>query len=181
MPTNPSARLKEEQEVYAVLLADAPYRLEENTSLGWLTVDTENISNLLTLNINCDLSSRFTNFCTVVGFPDGTETEPKISRETAFDFRVNNQQSHLLRDYLPSSHPHILANATDIDNLPDHSGWFSVSRVGLNSSLTEALVLLNRVTKIEGHVDVCSQFFEILEKVDSKWVVQKEVQILACE
>lgn len=177
---NSQLRLKEEQAVYSVLFAGAAYRLEENTSLGRLSVNAENHSDLSALSLDCGSLSPFTNRCTVTGFQYYVPgTEPEVSREIAVDFEKNNQQPYLLRDYLPSPNTHLLLRPGDIEDLPD-GGWVSVSRVGFNAAFTQALVLLNQVAKVNGIVDVCNQFYKILEKVDGKWVMREEVQILDC-
>jgi hypothetical protein len=180
IPTSHFSRLREEQAVYSILLADSAYRLEENTTLGMLSIKVDDYSDLSGLNLDCSMFSVFTDLCTVMGFPDGAGIKSAVDRETVIDFQKNNSHSYPLKDYLPPSNNHILLSFSDIQGLPD-SGWFSLSRVGFNSAFTQALIMLNQVAKVNGDVMTCSQFYEILEKVEGSWILRKEVQINDCE
>lgn len=154
---SPISRLAEEQKVYSVVLADFVYQIEEHTTIGLVSDDLK-------------------------GYLTSAAAEiPGLKKETMLDFQNNNAQTYLLKDYLPSVNDDILLSANDIQSLPESSGWIALSRVGFNSSFTQALVLLGHVAKIDGDVFICNEIFKSLKKVDNVWVADGVAWVIHCD
>ena len=148
------------------------------TTLGLLSTDWDsNIDFRFTPSSFDCMFSIFTHICRVTGF--GTETA-KVDRATALNFQENNRQSYLIQNYLPPAHNYILLSANDIQQRPD-GGWVSLSRIGFNSNFTQALVLLSQNAKVKGSVDICNEFYEVLQKANGTWDLQATIQVVDCE
>jgi hypothetical protein len=154
---SPVSRLAEEQEVYSVVLADFDYQVEEYTTIGLVSDDLQGY------------------------LAHAADEIPGLKKETMLDFQNINEQAYLLKDYLPSINDDILLSANDMQQLPEDDGWIALSRVGFNSRLTQALVLLGHVAKIDGDVFICNEVFKSLKKVDNVWVAEGEVWVIHCE
>ena len=155
----PVARLAEEREVYLVLLADESvsdgiYPIVEFTTLG-------------------DLKECSSRDCTQFIF-DGL---PEIRRTTVVDFQRNNSQSYPVQEYLPS------APAFDVRLVdPAENGellWrMSFSRIGFNSSLDQALVIVEEYAACQhGACEYGTGNFVLLHKVNEEWTIQDYLEI----
>jgi hypothetical protein len=98
-----------------------------------------------------------------------TNVFQNISQETLSDFQEINKQSYPLKDYFP---PNIYNNP----NNQQKTSWrqISFSRIGFDSSLTQALVLVRDChygcLHDTGNYHDVGGFF-LLHKADEKWTI----------
>lgn len=148
------ARLEAEQEVLATLLADPSYSevevfpIAEHTTLG-----------------------RFEESNSMEDFPSTFAGLHQVKRETLLDFRDSNKQPYPIQDYLPTSVETIATDAAG----DAQTWWISFSRAGFNSSLTEAVVLIEEHLDCrEGSCSYGTGNLVYLRKVDNKWMIQDQ-------
>ena len=148
----PIARVEAEREVLATLLADPSYSeiealpIAAHTALG-----------------------QFEESNSIEDFPSTFAGLPEAERETLYDFRENNRQSYPIQGYLPTS-VETIATGNSGD---EQTWWISFSRAGFNSSLTEALVLVEEHFDCrEGNCSYGTGTFVFLQKADSGWIIR---------
>jgi hypothetical protein len=159
------ARLEAEREIYSILFASlvAP---EEISEIKDFTLIDEYTS--LGDSRGCTPE----NWC----YPSIIEDVPQLRQATLADFREKNNESYPLREYLPST---IDNSLLAIDAQKAYWWRLSFSRIGFNSSLSQALVLVGDCRgdgcfSSQGEFIYGRGFFSLLEKVDGKWVIQDE-------
>ena len=98
---------------------------------------------------------------------------PNLKQDTLIDFQKQNRQSFSIKDYLPPIIENSLMHPDDIQQITRH---ISFSRIGFNSSLTQALVIVE-----DCHGDGCSNGsgdiysigdFLLFRKYNGEWVVE---------
>lgn len=151
---DPVARLEAERAVLAVLLADPSYSevkifpVAEFTTLGRFEES----------NPMQDFSASFAGL-------------PEAKRETLIDFRDNNKQPYPIRDYLPTAIETTIKNNTG----SEQTWWISLSRVGFDSSLAEAVVLIEEHLDChEGNCSYGTGNLVYLQKIDNAWIIQDQ-------
>jgi hypothetical protein len=165
-----AARLEAEREVYAALLASLIYpddasKIEEYTLIEEYTTIGETQDDTCTLKGSC--------------YPFVDDDLSELQQSTLTDFLKNNTQSYPLRDYLPSTIDNSLLT---VDNQKTYWWRLSFSRIGFDSSLTQALVLVGDCRgdgcfSSDGEVTYRSRGTVLLfQKVNSIWIVQNEAQ-----
>jgi len=144
---SPITRLEAEREVLATLLADPAY---SEVKVFPIAQDT-------TLG-------RFEESISLEDFPSTFAGLPQVKRETLFDFQEINSQPYPIQDYLP----------TNVETTGEsQTWWISFSRVGFDSSLTEALVLIEEHLDChEGNCSYGTGNLVFLQKIDNKWGIQ---------
>jgi len=153
----PTARLHAEQEIYSVLLADK-------------NIGGEEINPILdhtTLGEFQESASKKNFQIAIVGLP-------ALKREIFVDFQENNKESYPIKDFLPPTNNDPLINPDDNEQI----WWVSFSRIGLNSSLTQALVIAELYAACQNGVcEYGTGNFILLHQVDGKWTIQEYLQI----
>ena len=149
LPT-PRSRLEAEREVYSVLLIHQPRRIAEYT-------------------LTDDCTSRTCIQSLIDDFPE-------LRRETVFDFQENNKQSYSLTDYLP---PTIGDEFMSSGENPQFYQRISFSRIGFDSFLTQALVLVEDCRGegcFDGTRDSIYSMGNLifLQKIGDLWMIQNE-------
>jgi hypothetical protein len=161
---DPSFRLKAEQEVYFAMFAGhfAPEKyvaFKEYTTLG-----------------------EYANFYPTLGVysePRWAEKISSLEHDTLKDFEEINKKSYLLKDYFPTNNNYLFVNDAEVEQFyndenafsnkhPNIKGIDSFSRVGFNSSLTQAMVLIE--TPRDGLI-------YLFKKTNDKWVEQEQIVI----
>ena len=109
-------------------------------------------------------------------YPFITEDLPQLKQATLEDFREKNNQSYLMKEYLPST---IDNSLLAINDQKEYWWRISFSRIGFNSSFTQALVLVGDCRgdgcfSDEGEFIYGRGYFSLLEKVNGKWIIQDE-------
>ena len=168
----PDELLNAEQKVYSALLTDqrkaynidpGKFQIVEYTNSGELRGNTPSDSAGYSLELDID---KF----------------PQLQPETWADFQENNKTSYPINEYLPSTADVILVNP---DNFETNSGansdhfywWVSFSRIGFNSSLTQALVLVGDCRGESCYnttsVSIYSQgSYVLLQQKNGEWEIQ---------
>lgn len=147
----PSVRLENEYEIYNLLL------MEELANNG-AKLPIADFTSLGPLNkdiVETDIP------LIIPGFP-------VVKREAYLDLREQNQHSYLIKDYLPET---INNEVTSSRNW-----WFSFSRIGFDSSLTQALVVKEKHIGCEsdGFCYRVEGWLLFLQKVNDTWIVKDE-------
>jgi hypothetical protein len=133
-----ASRIQVEQEIYSVLL-NSPYIRGSNvwgehTSLGDVDLSPDTIQYIKNLS-------------------------PSIMDSTLNDFQKSNRQSHFLKGYLPANNDYLFLSDAEVELLfsdweafsnehPDVVGFISLSKIGFDSSYTQALVLRSSYNKL---------------------------------
>ena len=156
--------LQAEQEIYALLLAKQrnaysgmpdKIQLVEFTNLGEFQLDVPESG---------------------VGiFQSGQDLKffPNLEETTWLDFQKKNSESHPITTYLPDISNVVLVNPLNGKQL---FWWVSFSRIGFNSSMKQALVLIGDC-RGESCYDSASKSmystgtFWLLEKKDEEWAI----------
>jgi hypothetical protein len=160
----PVSRLEAEREIYAALI-DENYALEEHTTLG-----------------DMDFSEQMIQYI--------KEEAPKVEDETLADFQKINSQSFLLSNYVPSKNNYVFLNRAEIeqfyndweafsDQHPNLEVINSFSRVGFNSTFTQAIVLNGANAKI---FDAPFEYsgggtLHVLKRIGRKWIEQYQLVV----
>jgi len=97
-----------------------------------------------------------------------------LEEKILLDYQKKNTEAYPIKNYLPDSAPVLLVNPTDGNQL---GWWVSYSRIGFNSSLTQALVLVGdcRGTSCYYSANVSmysTGVYWLLEKKDEKWTIK---------
>jgi hypothetical protein len=153
----PISRLEAEQEIYSILLADKSIGGEkinpilEHTTLGEFQESTS------------EKSVKF--------IMDGL---PVLKRETLVDFQENNKASYPIKDFLPLTNNDPLIHPNDNQQI----WWVSFSRIGLNSSLDQALVIAELYAACKnGFCEYGTGNFILLHKESGRWYIQEQLEI----
>src|SRR5688572_22143701 len=162
---SPEARLQAEREIYSVLFASlvSPDELSEINDFTLIDEYT---------SLGDSRGCTPEDWC----YPFIVEDLPQLRQATLADFREKNNQSYPIKEYLPST----IDNSLLAVNEQKEYWWrLSFSRIGFNSSLTQALVLVGDCRgdgcfSSEGEFIYGRGFFSLLEKVNSKWIIQDE-------
>ena len=156
-----TSRLKAEQEIYSALFTEQA--ISAYVFKDYTTLELFNLS-----------------MSTVQGI-----THTPIEHETWTDFQQINSQSYFLKDYFPIDTNCTFINNTEIEQLhrdseiffakyPNASVIISLSRVGFNYSLTQAMILIHRDSiKFGG-----DGLIYIFKKIDNKWVEQDQIVVM---
>jgi len=154
---SPVARLEAEHEIYTILLTDPRFSdgqtnlILEFTTLGEFQ---ENIS---------ENSVQFI-----------TEGLPTLKRETLVDFQEINKIAYPIKGFLPSLNNYSLVNP----NVNRQIWWKSFSRIGFNSSATQALIIVEYFAACEnGGCEYGTGNFVLFKKVNDKWTIEEYLQI----
>jgi len=144
-------------------LITGDYVFEEYTNLGELDLSQESIQ-----HIKDELVS--------------------LDNDTLDDFQSQNKKQYLLKDYLPPNTDYVLLSNTEVQsfftdwvifsaNHPNTHTITSFSRVGLNSSFTQALVLVNTDVKIlDSPFEYSgSGLIYLFSKIGDKWIEQNQL------
>ena len=168
----PAELLKAEREVYSAVLQD--------------------MRNAYSIEINKFQVAEYTSPEELKGyFPEDSAgysvdfTEiPDLKKETWKDYQEKNKVSHPIENYLPFTLDVILVDPSGvgIDNGTNDKRfywWISFSRIGFNSSLTQALVLIGdcRGESCFGNsnVSMYSQgYYVFLEKEKEEWTIRNQ-------
>ncbi len=156
-----TSRLAEEQSIYSTII-NGPVALEEKTSLGFANlsgIDFEYLKNGL----------------------------PELQEETWLDFQKSNKESYPIKDYLSPSSSFVLLSDTEAQiyqdgwktfykDYPAAYGIIALSRIGFNSSFSQALVLKGyyggSTTGDESYTD---GRFIFLQKIHGTWTMAGEL------
>ena len=155
----PVARLAEERKVYLVLLADEVvsdgiYPVVEFTTLG-------------------DLNECSSRDCTQLIY-DGLS---EIQQTTVVDFQRNNAESYSVKEYLISAPAFDVRLVNPVEN-GELLWWMSFSRIGFNSSLDQALVIVEEYAACKnGICEYGTGNFVLLHKVKEEWTIQEYLEI----
>ncbi len=153
----PVARLEAEHEIYSILLTDPRFSDgQTNLILEYTTLEEfqENTS---------ENSVQFI-----------TEGLPTLKRETLVDFQEINKVAYPIKDFLPSLNNYLLVNPIDNQQI----WWTSFSRIGLNSSATQALIIVKFFAACEnGGCEYGTGNFVLFKKVDDKWTIEEYLEI----
>jgi hypothetical protein len=104
---------------------------------------------------------------------------PKLQSSTLIDYQEKNQISYPIQDYLPATANVIYVN---LSNGEQKYWWVSFSRIGFNSSLTQALVLVGDC-RGEACYDSNGIFmysmgdYVFLEKKNGAWTIQDSQRV----
>jgi hypothetical protein len=160
---SPRNRLKEEQKIYSMLI-DEDVLLMEKTSLE-----------------SGDWSSYIKNGL------------PKIEQETLIDFQDKNRETYSLKDHLPKNLSVTFMTQTELQEIagddsgrifheryPNASGYIWVSRIGFNSSFTQALVIKSGAYTFTSNSGLFYHWsgggsYILLKKAGSRWRVIGEL------
>lgn len=159
--SDPAARLAAEREVYSRLLLE-----QKNADIKVQQIVEYTNSGQLQGNIPIDSAGLSASF-NIGEFPD-------LQRETWIDFQEQNKVSYPIEDYLPSTVNMLLIDPANSEQL---YWWLSYSRVGFNSSLTQALVLVGDC-RGESCYDSTSTsmysqgYYVFLQKENEEWTIQ---------
>lgn len=159
--SDPAARLAAEREVYSRLLLE-----QKNADIKVQQIVEYTNSGQLQGNIPIDSAGLSASF-NIGEFPD-------LQRETWIDFQEQNKVSYPIEDYLPSTVNMLLIDPVNSEQL---YWWLSYSRVGFNSSLTQALVLVGDC-RGESCYDSTSTsmysqgYYVFLQKENEEWTIQ---------
>jgi len=170
----PAEVLQAEQDIYSLLLEN-----QRNDYFG-IHVDKFQIveyTNSGEFKENIPADSAFSS----IGFD--TKNFPNLKRETWSDFKEKNKTSSSIKDYLPITLDIILVNPSGVGinngtNDKEFYWWVSFSRIGFDSSLTQALVLV-----VDCRGESCYQStkfsmynigaYMFLEKEKENWKIKK--------
>jgi len=114
------------------------------------------------------------------------EKMPGIAAETLGSFRLRNAETVTLTNRLSLSVPYVLIDEQEMKEIFAEGGWdlfyeryphsqgvMSLSRVGFNSDLTQALVYVGNWS----HWVVGAGYYVLLAKERSVWVVRDKVMV----
>jgi len=99
---------------------------------------------------------------------------PKLQISTWMDYQEKNKNSYPIKDFLPSAADVIFVNPANGKQL---YWWVSFSRIGFNSSLTQALVLVGDCRgaacydKTSGSIYSMGDYV-LLQKISGRWNIQ---------
>jgi len=158
--------LKAEQEVYAALLLDQKNAYNDPTDTFQIIEYTN--SGELRGNTPGDSAGYHLEF-EVNDFPD-------LHQKTWNDYQEKNKETYPIKEFLSPTENMILVNPANGKQL---YWWVSFSRIGFNSSLTQAFVLVGdcrgKACYDSNGVFMYSQgFYELLEKENGKWIIKDQ-------
>jgi hypothetical protein len=160
----PAEVLKAEQEVYSFLLQDQKNAYSDETDQIQLVEHTN--SGELQGYAPIDHAGIYGSF--------NEDEFPTLQRKTWMDYQKKNKVSYPIKDYLPSSAEVIFVNPASGKQL---YWWVSFSRIGFNSSLTQALVLVGDC-RGEACYDSAGIYmysmgdYVFLQKKNREWTIQ---------
>lgn len=147
---DPSERLEAEKEIYSLLLDES---LSDD---GIPLADFTTLGDLGYYGISQD------------DFIKWQKKNPNLKQETFTNFVELNQQTYPIRDFLPGE--------ISGQMIGQQGWWVSVSRIGFDRRLTQALVVRQRNMGCDSNGDCCLDAGSIiyLQKKDSHWIIDKE-------
>jgi hypothetical protein len=155
---------KAEQEVYSFLLSEQRQAYSTNTDKFQILEYTNSgefqggsVENSAGIHLNT-----------------GIEPFPDLKPQVWADFQEKNKISYPMKDYLPPTEDVILVNLANSEQL---YWWISFSRIGFNSSLNQALVLLGDCRGESCYDNTISSiysqgFYIFLQKKSGEWTIQ---------
>lgn len=152
----PASRLKAEQEIYSLLLTDRRIGGEKANPISQYTTlgEFEGITSERSIKL----------------IVDGL---PTLQQETLSDFHQNNKVTYLIKNVLPPTNRAPLINPKDGQQI----WWVSFSRIGLNSRVTQALVLVEvHAACKNGVCEYGTGNIILLQKIMGKWVILKRLE-----
>ncbi len=146
LPT-PSERLKAEKEIYSLLLV-GPYFNE-----GIPIADFTTLGDLGYYGFSQE------------GFLDWDKKIPVLKRETFNNFVEINEQPYFIRDYLPMQ--------TTSQLIEQQDWWVSLSRIGFDSQLNQALVVIERNMGCDNKGNCCVTLGSVvfLQNKFNQWAI----------
>ena len=146
-----SDQVEAEKEIYSLLLT------------GLYTADGVPLAEYTTLgNLGYNDTSQ-------EAFSRWDNQNPDLKQETFSNFLELNQQPYSIREYLPREIS---------DQIIEQQGWWvSLSRIGFNSQLTQALVVRDRNMGCDSKGVCCYGEGSILflQKKDNRWIIEDEL------
>ncbi len=164
IPFRPVSRLEAEQEIYSALIKET-YILEEHTALGDVDLSEETIQYI-------------------------KDEAPGVKDDTLADFRENNNQSYFLKDYLPANPDYVFLSDAEVEQF--YNDWESFSnqhpnvhvinsfsRVGFNSTFTQAIVLIGSKAKVfDAPFEYTGdELIYIFKRIGNRWIEQYQVVV----
>lgn len=164
--TNPAELLKTEQEVYSALLVNQKNSYNDPTDVFQVIEYTN--SGELQGNTPGDSAGYH------LGFNENDFTD--LQRKTLTDYQEKNKVSYPIKEFLSPIANVVLVNPANGKQL---FWWVSFSRIGFNSSLTQALVLVGdcrgEACYDSAGVFMYSQgFYIMLEKENGEWIIKDQ-------
>lgn len=169
-PPTPAELLKAEQEVYTALLLYQKGTYSSEYVYGTV-IDKHQLieyTNSGELQGNTPMDS--------AGYHGDFDIEkfPDLQQKTWTDYQEKNKVSYPIKEFLPSTADVVLVNPANGEQL---YWWVSFSRIGFNSSLTQALVLVGdcrgELCYNDAGVFMYSQgFYVFLQKKYGKWIIK---------
>ena len=168
----PAELLKAEQEVYSAVLQDTrnAYSIEINKFQVVEYTSPEELKGYFPED-SADYSVDFKEI-------------PDLKKETWKDYQEKNKVSQPIKNYLPFTTEVILVNPSGVGissgtNDRQFYWWVSLSRIGFDSSLTQALLLVGDCMGEScfgnSNVSMYSQgYYMFLKKENEKWIIQNQ-------
>lgn len=165
----PAEILQAEHEVYSLLLLDQKNAYSDVTD----KLQIVEYTNYGELRGNTPLDS-----AGIHGSFDMDEFS-NLQRTTWLDYQKKNQVAYPIKDYLPSPADVIFVNPSKGEQL---YWWVSFSRIGFNSSLTQALVLVGDCRGTSCYDTTSISMYSMgnyvfLQKIDGKWNIQGRQEV----
>ena len=164
IPFEPVSRLGAEREIYSALTSEN-YIFEEYTTMGDLDLSEE-----------------------IIQYIKGEA--PGIKDDTLADFQGKNSQSYLLKDYLPTNASYMFLSDGEVKQFYDDWEAFSkqhpnvhvinsFSRVGFNSTFTQAVVWIGSKAKTSDvpFEYIGDELIYIFQRIGNRWIEQYQVVI----
>ncbi len=166
---SPAEILQAEHEVYSLLLLDQKNAYSDVTD----KLQIVEYTNYGELQGNIPLDS-----AGIHGSFDMDEF-PNLQRTTWMDYQKKNKVSYPVKDYLPSPADVIFVDPSNGKQL---YWWVSFSRIGFNSSLTQALVLVGDCRGASCYDSTSISMYSMgnyvfLQKTGGKWNIQGRQEV----
>jgi hypothetical protein len=164
IPVGAISRVEAEREIYSALISEN-YIFEEQTTLGELDLSEETVQYI-------------------------KGEAPGIKDDSLADFQENNSQSYPLKDYLPTNTNYVFVGDREVEQFyndweafskqhPNAHVINSFSRIGFNSTFTQAIVWIGSEAKTS---DAPFEYtgdglIYVFRRIGNRWIEQYQVVV----